>query len=72
MQSGDSIAADRREAVTGSFVRKTNESDVVGGCAVMWIVVPPNKISPDETALFVLSTAYIYLFFQLLGKKFLG
>ena len=57
MQSGDSIAADRREAATGSFVRKTNESDVVGN-AVMWIVVPPNKISHDETALFVLSTAY--------------
>ena len=33
MQSGDSIAADRREAATGSFVRKTNESDVVGSCA---------------------------------------
>ena len=64
MQSGDSIAADRREAATGSFVRKTNESDVVGN-AVMWIVVPPNKISHDETALFVLSTAYV----QLLGKK---
>ena len=72
MLSSDSVAADRREGATGSFVHKTNESDVVGGCAVMWIVVPPNKISHDKTALFVLSTARIYLFFQLLGKKFLG
>ena len=43
MLSSDSVAADRREGATGSFVHKTNESDVVGGCAVMWIVVPAKE-----------------------------